>query len=296
MHVRALFVGLFCFAFGLTAVSQADAQFFGPRSTAARSPAKLAKWVGAPDPEPAESDARIITDRPHLAEAATTVGLGRLQIENGYTYFRDENAGTRVDTHSYPETLFRLGIFREWFELRFAYNLFSEKTTATANSTSIFGGDDLYLGAKVAFTEQHGILPEFTIFPQMRVPAGHPNFTADQVLPGVNFVYAWMLTEKLELEANTQVNRRLDDGVDHYYTEYLQTINFEYDLVEKVMLFNEFVFICPSGAIAAGPQYYEHAGMHYFLARNLQLDFHAAVGLNRYADDFFGGTGLSWRW
>lgn len=281
---------------GIASAGSADAQVFGPRSDAARSPAKLAKWVGAPDPQPEQPGARIITDRPHLAEAATTVGLGRIQIENGYTFFTDDQAGTRVQTHSFPETLIRLGVLREWFELRVAYNFFSEKTTAAGNSTSLTGADDLYLGAKVAFTEQFGILPEFTIFPQMRVPVGHPNFTSGQVLPGVNFVYAWMLTDKLELEANTQVNRRLDDGVDHYYTEFLQTFNFEYDLAEKLMIFNEFVLISPSGAQAARCQYYEHAGLHYFIRPNLQLDLHAALGLNQYSDDFFGGTGLSWRW
>jgi hypothetical protein len=280
----------------LAAPTSAKAQVFGPHSEAARTPTKLAKWIGAPDPKPPEPGNRIVTDRPHLAEATSTVGLGRIQIENGYTFYSDEESGTRVQTHSFPETLVRLGVFREWFELRLAYDFFSEKTTAAANSTSITGADDLYVGAKVALTEQLGLLPEFTVFPQMRLPVGHSNFTSGEVLPGINFAYCWMLTEKLELEANTQVNRRHDDGIEHFYTEIFQTFNFEYDLAERFMLFNEFVLISPSGAITAGCQYYEHAGLHYFIRPNLQLDFHAAVGLNRYADDFFGGSGLSWRW
>ena len=87
-----------------------------------------------------------------------------------------------------------------------------------------------------------------------------------------------------------------DDGIDHFYSEYFQTINFEYDLCERIMLFNEFILVSPSGSLAAGCQYYEHAGIHLFLMPNLQLDFHAAVGLNQYSDDFLGGSGLSWRW
>lgn len=104
-----------------------------------------------------------------------------------------------------------------------------------------------------------------------------------------------MITEKLELEANTQVNRRIDDGVDHFYTEIFQTFNFEYDLCEKIMLFNEFVLISPNGALTTSCQYYEHVGVHFFLMPNVQLDFHGAVGLNEHADDFFGGTGFSFR-
>jgi hypothetical protein len=283
-------------AFLLIVGDDVKAQWLGS-SSAYRGPKTLAHWTGAPESdEPEEANPRIITDRPHVAEATTTVGLGRLQVENGYTYFFDDEDGTQTATHSYPETLLRLGVFREWFELRFQYNFFTENTAAAGARTSLTGGDDIYLGAKVALTEQYGILPEFTVFPQMRVPVGHPNFTAGEVLPGVNFAYSWMLTKKLELEANTQVNRRRDDGLNHFYTEILQTINFEYDLCERLMLFNEFILQMPCGAVVQPCQYYEHAGFHYFFLPNFQLDIHAAVGLNRAADDFFGGTGLSWRW
>lgn len=152
------------------------------------------------------------------------------------------------------------------------------------------------MGAKVALTEQSGILPEFTVFPQMRIPTGSSQFTSGEVLPGMNFAYAWMLTEKLELEANTNVNRRLDPSLNHYYVEFFQTFNFEYDVCEKIMVFNEFILISPEGALSARCQYYEHIGVHYFITPTLQLDMHTGVGMNRAADNFFAGSGLSWRW
>ena len=62
------------------------------------------------------------------------------------------------------------------------------------------------------------------------------------------------------------------------------------------MVFNEFVVFSPVGSLAANVEWYTHPGLHYFIMPNLQLDFHAAVGLNRAADDLFGGSGLSWRW
>lgn len=266
-----------------------------------RGPKTLLRWSGAEESEETEGEAsfysdRIITDRPHFAEAASVVGYGRVQIETGYTYFLDRDNGTRVQTHSYPETLYRLGLFREWFELRLQYNYLIERVDDLQGQTWRSGSDDLYLGAKIALVEQHGILPELTIFPQMRIPAGHRNFSANAVLPGMNFVYAWMVTEKLEIEANTQVNRRRDDGIDHFYTEVFQTLNIEYDLHERLMLFNEFILISPTGALAANVEYYLHQGVHLFILPNLQLDIHAGMGLNRAADDLFGGSGLSWRW
>ncbi len=261
-------------------------------------PKKLLTWFdGAGDAgEEGLYGDRIITDRPHLAEAASTVGLGRVQVENGYTFYLDGSAGTTVQTHSFPETLVRVGLFQEWFEFRVQYNYFDEQISGAAGNGSLQGSDDLYLGAKVALTAQSGILPELTIFPQMRVPTGSPDISSDEVLPGMNFVYAWRVTERFEIEGNTNVNRRRNPGIDHYYTEYLQTFNFEYDLAERIMLFNEFVIFAPSGAIGVPTQAYSHGGLHYFLLPNVQIDVHAAVGLNAAADDMFGGAGLSWRW
>lgn len=278
-------------------VELAKAQTFSlPRNPNARGPKTLLQWSNAPSHAAEEANPRIITDRPHFAEAASLVGLGRVQVETGYTYFRDKEEGTTVERHSFPETLLRAGLFREWFEFRLGSNYFIEEASTGAGRNRLSGSDDLYLGAKIALAEQAGILPELTIFPQMRVPTGHRNFTSGEVLPGTNFAYAWMITEKLELEANTNVNRRRDDMLDHYYVEVFQTFNFEYDLCERVMLFNEFVLISPAGALEARCQYYEHAGIHFFLRPNVQIDFHGGVALNRGADDFFGGSGFCWRW
>jgi len=274
------------------------AQSWLPGGLESRGPDKLLEWQAGPG-EAGEEDlyaGRIITDRPHIAEAASTVGLGRVQIENGYTYYLDGAEGTTSQLHSFPETLLRVGLFREWFEFRAGYNYFVADTNSPSGGGIAQGSDDLYLGAKVALADQVGILPELTIFPQMRVPTGSPAFTSDEVLPGMNFVYAWRVARRLEIECNTNVNRRRDPGLGSFYTEYLQTFNFEYDLSERVMLFNEFVIFSPVGSQAVPGQAYSHAGFHYFLLPNLQIDVHAAVGLNAAADDFFGGSGVSARW
>ncbi len=239
---------------------------------------------------------RIVTDRPHLAEAASTVGLGRVQVETGYTYYLDHAAGTTSQLHSFPETLVRAGLFQEWFEFRVQYNSFAESASGPAGSFTAAGSDDLYLGAKVALAAQAGLLPELTIFPQMKVPTGSPAYSADEVLPGMNFVYAWRVGERTEIEVNTNVNRRRNPDAPGYYTEYLQTFNFEYDVGPRVMLFNEFVIFAQAGGVGVPQQAYSHGGLHWFLLPNLQLDIHAAVGLNEAAADFFGGSGLSWRW
>ena len=88
----------------------------------AKSPKTLFRWTLADvDREEGEHADRIVTDRPHFSEASNLVGLGRVQLETGYSYFRDANNGTVVQTHSFGEPLLRAGVFAEWFEFRLGY-------------------------------------------------------------------------------------------------------------------------------------------------------------------------------
>lgn len=260
------------------------------------TPKTLFQWASTnPDEEkPEEESDRIVTDRPHFSEASSLVGLGRVQLETGYSYFRDTESGVS-ETHSFPEPLVRAGLFAEWFEFRIGYNYLVEKTVTNGASRTVSGSDDLYVGAKLALAEQAGWLPEIALFPQFRLPSGAPAFTSNQVLPGFNLAYSWVLNDWLELECNTQLNRRLDDS-EHYYAEFIQTANLEYDLTEQVGAFTEFIAFIPCGAIRARSEYYFHAGFVYFLTDNIQLDIHSGVGLNGPADNLaFTGVGFSIR-
>lgn len=268
----------------------------------------LFRWaVGTPS-ESAEAESEtLVTDRPHFSEASSLVGLGRVQVETGYTFTADRSLvsavfGTPdvsqfVQTHSFPETLLRAGIFADWFEFRLAYDYLIERTINPAQSrATASGSNDLYVGAKLALAQQQGWLPEIALFPQMLVPSGSPRFTNGQVLPGFNLAYSWKISEFLELECNTQLNRRRDD-VEHFYTEFIQTVNVEYTFTQKLGGFTEWFSFIPNGAISSttGPQHYFHGGFVYFLTNNVQYDIHAAVGLNQHSDDFFAGSGLSIR-
>lgn len=279
-------------------------------SSADKGPKTLFRWtIGGEQKTEEEEDHEdsIVTDRPHFSEASSLVGLGRIQFETGYTYTHDASpvsalfgspgGSQRVVTHSFPETLMRAGLFADWFEFRLAYNFLIEQTDAPGTPRTTYrGSDDLYVGAKLALAEQQGWMPEMAIFPQALLPTGDSHFTSGQVLPGFNLAYSWKINDFVELECNTQVNRRRDDA-EHYYTEFIQTANVEYTFTEKLGGFTEWFCFIPNGAISstALPQHYFHGGFVYLLTKNLQYDVHAAIGLNEPADDYFAGTGLSVR-
>jgi hypothetical protein len=223
--------------------------------------------------EPRESnDNRLVTDRPHISEASSLVGLGRVQVETGYSYFRDANAGTVSPVHSFPEPLLRAGVFAEWFEFRLGYNYLVMPTNSPGIGPSLLG-----------------------VVPQTRLPTGSLAITAGQMLPGFNLAYSWVMTELLELECNTQLNRRQDE-TGQFYTEFFQTVNMEYDFAQWLGGFTELLFFVPNGAVSALPQQYFHAGFQIFVGDNIQFDIHSAVGLNRAADNLaFTGAGFSMR-
>ena len=99
-------------------------------------------------------DEPLVTDRPDFTEASSTVGRGVTQFELGYTYVRNDDAGT--EQHTAPELLIRKGLWKDWLELRVAYT----GLTVADPIEDVSGSDDLYLGVKIGLTPQCGCLPE----------------------------------------------------------------------------------------------------------------------------------------
>jgi len=82
-------------------------------------------------------------------------------------------------------------MFTNWFEFRIGQNFTSERKTLTGGTTSTSGAQDLYLGVKLALTEQKGVLPAIALIPQMTVPTGSAGVTAGRTLPGLNVDFGW---------------------------------------------------------------------------------------------------------
>lgn len=236
-------------------------------------------------------DEPLVSDRPDFTEASTTVGRGVVQLEAGYTYTFDRDGDDFDKEHSFPETLLRVGMLAEWFEFRIAYNHGSIGSRELGVFDNGAGGQDLYLGAKIGLTLQQGILPEMAIIPQMTVPTGHDRFTADRVLPGLNWLYGWDISDFLSCGGSTQVNKSVDDDGDSF-TLVAQSFTFGYSLTERIGAYTEYFGLYPSGASSTLPENYFDGGFTYLVTNNLQLDVRGGVGLNRAAADYFVGSGF----
>jgi hypothetical protein len=267
------------------------------RVAAAKGPGTLMQWGYGPEVQGGpDLNEPLVTDRPDFTESPVTVGMGVVQIEAGYTFTYDDHEDGKISEHSYPETLFRVGMLAEWFELRLGWNYGeSAETVFGGSDANLEGAEDLYVGSKFALTPQSGCLPETGLILQMTVPTGSSAFTAGEVLPGVNFVYGWDVTEEFSVGGGTQANRALDDNGEDFYVEFAQSITSGFGLTDKLGSYAEWYMFAPAGAETAQNQQYFNGGFTYLITDDIQWDIRAGVGLNEAADDFFTGSGLSIR-
>jgi Putative MetA-pathway of phenol degradation len=239
--------------------------------------------------EPVERD-RIDPDRPHLPDASTTVGLGHVVIESGYTYTKND---TRI-TQTYPETLLRVGMFAEWFELRVGQSFLDQRQSAAGMQTSSRGAQDLYFGAKLAVARQDGLLPAIAVIPQVTVPTGSTEVTAGRVLPGVNLDFNWeIVKDRFGIELLLADNQVRDD-VSGTHNEFATGLTGVLQLTKNLEGFVEWDAYVPTGAHDAA-RHYAVGGLVYFVTPDLAVDIRAGVGLNDHAEGFIAGLGFALR-
>ncbi len=238
----------------------------------------------------------LVTDRPDFTESSVTVGCGVTQLECGYTFTHDDEDGVRSNNHSFPETLLRIGTLAEWFELRFDWNYGVQQTEIGGASDTESGAEDLTFGVKLALTRQECLLPETAIILQMSLPTGADAFSADEVLPGVNYLYAWDLNEDWSLGGSTGLNAATDDETTDTYSEFSQSITVGHSWTDRVGSYVEWYVLSPVSADTNRPENYFNGGFTLLINNDVQWDIRAGLGLNEAADDFFAGTGLSFRY
>lgn len=235
----------------------------------------------------------LVADRPDFTEGPGTVGLGAAQIEFGYTFGRDRG-GPTVTTHSLGEPLLRLGLLAEWIELRLGTGLVAQRTRIDGADLDENGFEDLYVGLKLALSEQNGVIPALGILPQATLPTGSDPFSSGQVLPGVNLVYSWDVTKTLSLSGGTQVNRAVGESGDGI-AEWAQSLSGGFGLGDRHGLFGEWFAVFHDGPGGVQAEHYANTGLTWLVTDDAQWDFRVGIGLNDRAEDVFFGTGLSLR-
>ena len=245
------------------------------------------------DDDEKKKDEPLESDRPDFTECSATVGYHRFQIESGYTYTHAIGGDPTHDAHDLPELLVRYGV-AERLELRVAWDegmVFDRRTDR--NSGRIVtenGSTDVDFGFKYAISKQDKWRPRSAIIVSVSAPVGAPAESSRQVDPVIKCLYSWECTKRLSLNCLTGNLWTAEPG-DHF-SQFFQSASVEYELTEKLHVFNEWFALFRRDSIDNRPQHYYDAGLTYLLTPNVQLDWRAGLGLTGAADGFFTGCGL----
>lgn len=155
------------------------------------------------------------------------------------------------------------------------------------------GSTDVDAGFKYALTKQDHWRPQSALIAEVSAPVGSPDQSSREVDVFLNYLYSWEFTKKLSLNCSTGNLWTAESG-DHY-SRFSQSASVEYELTEKLHVFNEWYAFFRRDSSDNRPQHYYDAGFTYLVTPNFQLDWRAGVGLSPAADGFFTGCGFTVR-
>ncbi len=245
----------------------------------------------------------LITDRPDFTEASSVVGLGVVQLETGYTFiYRDDEFDQSItQTHSFPETLLRVGL-HEGVELRIISNyLWEENIDAGVRSTPE-GGTPVGLGFKFQLLRNDGWVPETALISGIVVESGAKEFRTEDTDFNMVLLYSWELPCGWTLGGNSgfttftediRIGRGATDRDGH--VTFFQSVAMGTSLTDAIGMYVEYFGLYSEGRRENFPANFVDGGFTYLLNNDVQFDIRVGTGLNDHADDLFTGAGVSLR-
>jgi hypothetical protein len=144
----------------------------------------------------------LSTERPGYAATSGAVGLGVLQLEQGYTLESAREPTRKVTTYSGPQALVRFGV-SDALELRFATNGYAWRSEVTeVGQRAVSGPNDFVVGAKFRIVTQGTARPEFSITGGLSVPARGSFFSTAGYDPSFTLAAYKDLRSNFSLSAN----------------------------------------------------------------------------------------------
>lgn len=253
-------------------------------------------------PSPAELEGSLSTDRPGFADTTSVVPRGHVQLELGYTYTYDSEAGERLWDHAVAQTNLRIGLLDN-LELRILWGGFSmtesefvaeSPRTGRRYETTDHedGAYDMTLGLRTQLLENDGLVPDLTFLTNLSIPVGTDSKSAGDVVPDVRLAYGWSLSEKIRLYGVGILASGIHDS--GRFAQASASTGLSFALTDRVGAFVEYYGIYPGGE-DEDCAHNADGGFTILLNDDCQLDFSAGVGLNEQAPDYFVGMGISFR-
>ena len=241
----------------------------------------------------------LSSDRPGETVSPNIVPLCHPQLELGWTHTenKDDNS-TQTKSDQAPNTLLRIGVIPNG-EVRIGYAGYTWQKDRPKNSakSSSSGSGDSNVGVKYKFLEASGWLPESAFLAQLSLPVGANNFTSHRADPSFLFAFTHTFTDFLSFSYNLGTAWQTKEDASstrHTRSVFKYTANIGLSLTDRLGAFIEFygdIAINPSNI----PSNAFDGGFTFLILDNFQVDVSGGVGLSEAANDWFVGSGLTYR-
>lgn len=241
----------------------------------------------------------LITDRPDQTESTAAVPAGSVQVELGWAVVSEVSGGVETTGFSAPSALLRIGA-SDGVELRLELPAWrSEAETADGAGLNRDGLSDGGIGLKWEL----GSGPvQAALLGSLSVPVGDRRFSSERFDPSVLLLLSHDVTAGISLGTNLGLALTTEHvdrsgaagGFRDRQMEAPYTFSIGFGLSERAGAFVE-----SFGAIgvsdARRSTHSLDGGLTFLLSDAFQLDLSGGVGLNEAAEDWFFGTGVSFR-
>ncbi|HVO75058.1 MAG TPA: transporter [Ignavibacteriaceae bacterium] len=242
-----------------------------------------------------QSDAQtvdeLITDRPDITESAVTVTSHAIQIESGFLFQRNmeeiDGADLKSETVSIPGILLRYGVF-PFLELRAGTEYLFREETSSGLTERINGINGILLGTKVQLLRDEQTLPDAAVLLHFNLPLGNKNLKPEKVEPEIILALSHPVAGPFSISYNIgSVWQSPDEVINYFYSGSLAI-----ELAGKIGMFTElFGSVSPKNSASFNID----AGLAYLLHEDLQVDLSSGLFLRNPSDNWFIGTGISFR-
>jgi hypothetical protein len=223
----------------------------------------------------------IQADRPDQTETPAIVPQGMFQVETGFTF---QNNTADYKRNSLPTALWKYGVNKN-FELRLITEFLSEEIM----KEKVSGFTPIYIGFKVALTEEKGIIPKTSFIGHIGLPNAASNeYKTDFVFPKFRFVMQHSLSQKMSFSYNLGAEW---DGFSPEPT-FIYTVTTGYSITEKLGSYIELFGFIPQ------VQQSNHSfdgGITYLINNNFMLDLSSGIGISENAPKNYIALGFSYR-
>jgi hypothetical protein len=280
----------------------------------------LARWQ-ADHQRRAAKDGWIQTDRPSFTLSDSTVPKGWIQLESGYlySYAHEHTPGSRglpsydgtLNTHTLPELNLRWGL-TNWAELRVSWGgvrMQYQRYESYWGIDDYFDSviDNLEIGAKFQVTQQNGWIPKSALVASVILPTGSDYyflgnrlFYNDQVMPAIDYVYTWSVTERFSIGGSS--GAVIGDVDEFAARNYFQSVIGRFHYSPALSLFCEFYGSLDRRYRFTYDTYDWHpffdTGIQWRPLANLQFDWRIGLPLGGeyQMNGLFTGVGVSARY